>query len=113
MKIAAIDIGTNSIHMVIVQVEEHRIFEIVDREKEMVFLGKKSLLSARLTEDSIQRGLQALKHLKAIAESHHVEKIIATATSAVREASNRREFISLVKNTVGIDVNVLSGGEEG
>jgi exopolyphosphatase / guanosine-5'-triphosphate,3'-diphosphate pyrophosphatase len=99
--------------MVIVQVEEHRIFEIVDREKEMVFLGKKSLLSGRLTEDSIQRGLQALKNLKAIADSHKVEKIIATATSAVREASNGREFVSLVKNTVGIDVQILSGNEEG
>ena len=112
MKIAAIDIGTNSIHMVIVQVEEHRIFEIVDREKEMVFLGKGSLLSGRLTEDSIQRGLTALKNLKAIADSHHVENIIATATSAVREASNGREFVSLVKKTVGIDVRVLSGTEE-
>jgi exopolyphosphatase/guanosine-5'-triphosphate,3'-diphosphate pyrophosphatase len=112
MKIAAIDIGTNSIHMVIVRVEEHRIFEIVDREKEMVMLGKNSLLSGRLAEDSIQRGLSALKTLKTIADSHGVDHIIASATSAVREARNGRDFIAQVKRTTGLDVQILSGTEE-
>ena len=112
MKIAAIDIGTNSIHMVIVHVEEHRIFEIIDREKEMVFLGKGSLLRGRLTQENIDRGLAALKTLKGIADSHRVDRIIATATSAVREASNGREFVALVKRETGIQVQVLSGTEE-
>jgi exopolyphosphatase/guanosine-5'-triphosphate,3'-diphosphate pyrophosphatase len=112
MKIAAIDIGTNSIHMVIVRVEKHRIFEIIDREKEMVFLGKGSLLLHRLTEENIQRGLAALKALKGIADSHQVDRIICTATSAVREASNGKEFVKMIKEATGIQVQVLSGTEE-
>src|SRR5215467_9460420 len=112
MKLAAIDIGTNSIHMVIVQVEQHRIFEIIDREKEMVFLGKGSLLRRKLPPENIERGLAALKAFKAIADSHHVDEIIATATSAVREASNGREFMDLVKKETGIEIRLLSGPEE-
>lgn len=112
MKIAAIDIGTNSVHMVIVHVGEHRIFEIVDREKEMVQLGKGSLMRGRLTEESIQRGLAALKSFRAIADSHRVDTIICTATSAVRESSNGKEFVRLVKQETGIDIRILSGTEE-
>jgi exopolyphosphatase/guanosine-5'-triphosphate,3'-diphosphate pyrophosphatase len=112
MKLAAIDIGTNSIHMVIVQVEQHRIFEIIDREKEMVFLGKGSLLRRKLPQENIDRGLAALKSFKAIADSHSVDEIIATATSAVREASNGREFMDLVKKETGIEIRLLSGTEE-
>ncbi len=112
MKIAAIDIGTNSIHMVIVRVEEHRLFEIIDREKEMVQLGKKSLMMGRLAEDAMERGLTALKAFRSIADSHGVDQIICTATSAVRESSNGKEFVSQIKKLTGIQVRILSGKEE-
>ena len=113
MKIAAIDIGTNSIHMVIVHVEENsRIFEIIDREKEMVFLGKGSLLRRRLPQENIDRALAALKSFKAIADTHRVDQIITTATSAVREAENGRQFMNLVKKETGIEIRLLSGIEE-
>ncbi len=112
MKLAAIDIGTNSIHMVIVRVEQHRIFEIIDREKEMVFLGKGSLLSRKLPQENIDRGLAALKAFKQIADTHNVDEIITTATSAVREARNGREFMELVKKETGIEIRLLSGTEE-
>lgn len=112
MKLAAIDIGTNSIHMVIVEVGEHRIFEIIDREREMVQLGRRSLLRRRLTPDSFKRGLATLQAFRALADSHGVEKIICTATSAVREASNGAEFVRAVREQTGIEVRVLSGKEE-
>src|SRR5262245_27372648 len=112
MKLAAIDIGTNSIHMVIVRVEEHRIFEIIDREKEMVQLGNGSLMRGRLTQEAIERGLAALKAFRQIADSHKVDQIICTATSAVRESSNGREFVRLVKKETGIEIRILSGIEE-
>src|SRR3989304_5406559 len=112
MKIAAIDIGTNSIHMVIAHVEGPRIFEIIDREKEMVFLGKKGLLRSRLMQDAMERGLSALIAFKSIADSHHVDVILCTATSAVREASNGKEFMRLVKDKTGIDIRILSGKQE-
>jgi len=112
MKIAAIDIGTNSIHMVIVRVEEHRLFEIIDREKEMVQLGKKTLMMGRLAEDAMERGLAALKAFRAIADSHGVDQIICTATSAVRESSNGKDFVAQIKKLTGIQVRILSGKEE-
>jgi exopolyphosphatase/guanosine-5'-triphosphate,3'-diphosphate pyrophosphatase len=112
LKLAAIDIGTNSIHMVIVRVGEHRIFEIIDREKEMVQLGKGSLMRGRLTQEAIDRGLAALKTFRQIADSHKVDQIICTATSAVRESSNGQEFVRLVKQETGIDIRILSGTEE-
>jgi exopolyphosphatase/guanosine-5'-triphosphate,3'-diphosphate pyrophosphatase len=112
MKLAAIDIGTNSVHMVIVRVQEHRIFEIIDREKEMVQLGKGSLMRGRLTQEAIERGLAALKAFRQIADSHKVDQIICTATSAVRESSNGREFVRLVKKETGIEIRILSGIEE-
>ena len=112
MKIAAIDIGTNSIHMVIVRVEEHRLFEIIDREKEMVQLGKKTLMMGRLAEDAMERGLAALKTFRAIADSHGVDQIICTATSAVRESSNGKEFVAQIKKLTGIQVRILSGKKE-
>jgi exopolyphosphatase/guanosine-5'-triphosphate,3'-diphosphate pyrophosphatase len=98
--------------MVIALEEEHRLFEIIDREKEMVQLGKKSLMAGRLTDDAIERGLSALKAFKAIADSHNVDQIICTATSAVRESSNGKQFVRLVKAQTGIDIRVLSGTEE-
>jgi exopolyphosphatase/guanosine-5'-triphosphate,3'-diphosphate pyrophosphatase len=112
MKIAAIDIGTNSIHMVIVRVEEHRLFEIIDREKEMVQLGKKTLMMGRMPEDAMERGLAALKSFRAIADSHGVDQIICTATSAVRESSNGKEFVAQIKKLTGIQVRILSGKKE-
>jgi hypothetical protein len=73
LKLAAIDIGTNSIHMVIVRVGEHRIFEIIDREKEMVQLGKGSLMRGRLTqEESIRSFVQR----QALFVSPPMEKIL-------------------------------------
>lgn len=112
MKLAAIDIGTNSIHMVITRLDEQRIFEIIDREKEMVFLGKGGMLKRRLTQDAMDRGLAAMLSFRGIADSHHVDQIIATATSAVRETANGREFIRLVRERTGIEIRVLSGKEE-
>ena len=112
LKLAAIDIGTNSIHMVIVRVGEHRIFEIIDREKEMVQLGKGSLMRGRLTQEAIERGLAALKAFRQIADSHKVDQIICTATSAVRESSNGKDFVRIVKQETGIDIRILSGTEE-
>lgn len=112
MKIAAIDIGTNSIHMVIVSVGRHRIFEIIDREKEMVFLGKGSLLTGRLPEENIARGLSVMRNFRQIADAHSVDHIIATATSAVREAENGKDFIERVKQETGVEIRLLPGKEE-
>ena len=75
MRIAAIDIGTNSIHMIVVQVRPDRSFEVIDREKEMVRLGSGGLGGRALTESSMMAGLQVLSKFRRLAESHDVDEI--------------------------------------
>ena len=112
MRIAAIDIGTNSVHMIVVQVRPDHSFEIVDREKEMVRLGAGGLGGRALTELTMRSALQALTKFRRLAESHEVDEVVAAATSAVREAENGREFLAAIRQRTGIEVRVISGTEE-
>jgi exopolyphosphatase/guanosine-5'-triphosphate,3'-diphosphate pyrophosphatase len=112
MRIAAIDIGTNSIHMIVVRVRPDLSFEIIDREKEMVRLGAGGLDGRSLTPTAITSGLQTLAKFRRLADSHKVDEIVASATSATREADNGGDFIAEVERTTGIRVRVISGAEE-
>ncbi|MGE3178821.1 MAG: Ppx/GppA phosphatase family protein [Vicinamibacterales bacterium] len=112
MRIAAIDIGTNSLHMIVVQVRPDFSFEVVDREKEMVRLGAGGLDGRSLTPEAIQAALQVLSKFRRLAESHQVDHIIAVATSAVREADNGGEFLHAIRQHTGIRARVISGREE-
>jgi len=110
-RIAAIDIGTNSIHMIVVEARGPR-YRVVDREKDMVQLGLSSLDGQPLTDDAIERGVVSIAKMSEIAQRWNADEIIAVATSAVREAPNRRDFIRLVREASGVKVRVISGEEE-
>ena len=112
MRIAAIDIGTNSVHMIVVRVRVDLSIEIVDREKEMIRLGAGGLDGRALTENAMHNGLQALSQFRRLADSHRVDEVIAAATSAVREAENGRLFLDRIRDTTGIRPKVISGSEE-
>src|SRR5215211_5762919 len=112
MRIAAIDIGTNSIHMIVVQVRPDLSFEVIDREKDMVRLGAGGLDGKKLTDSAMGTALQTLAKFKRLAESNKVDEIIAAATSATREAENGGDFIAEVGRQTGIRVRVISGTEE-
>jgi exopolyphosphatase/guanosine-5'-triphosphate,3'-diphosphate pyrophosphatase len=112
MRLAAIDIGTNSLHMIVVRVRTDLSFEVIDREKEMVRLGAGGLDGRSLTPEAMQAGLQVLSKFRRLAESHRVDHIIAAATSATREAENGGEFLHAVVEQTGIRPRVISGTEE-
>jgi exopolyphosphatase / guanosine-5'-triphosphate,3'-diphosphate pyrophosphatase len=112
MRIAAIDIGTNSIHMIVVQVRPDLSFEVIDREKDMVRLGAGGLDGRSLTPTAISAALQTLSKFRRIAQSHKVDEIVACATSATREADNGGDFIGEVDRQTGIRIRVISGTEE-
>ena len=112
MRLAAIDIGTNSIHMIVVRVRPDLSFEIIDREKEMVRLGAGGLDGRALTPKAMQAALQVLSKFRRLAESHQVERILAVATSAVREAENGGEFLKAIVTQTGIRARIISGPEE-
>jgi len=110
-RIAAIDVGTNSIHMIVAETREHG-YRVVDREKEMVQLGLASLDGQPLTAEAMDRGVATIKQMAEIAAKWNVDEIFAVATSAVREAPNRRDFLRRVKDETGVKVRVISGEEE-
>jgi exopolyphosphatase/guanosine-5'-triphosphate,3'-diphosphate pyrophosphatase len=112
MRIAAIDIGTNSVHMIVVRVRADLSFEVIDREKEMVRLGAGGLDGRALTPEAMHAALQVLSKFRRLADSHRVDEIVAAATSATREAENGGEFLDAITQQTGIRPRVISGTEE-
>jgi exopolyphosphatase/guanosine-5'-triphosphate,3'-diphosphate pyrophosphatase len=108
---AAIDIGTNSIHMVVARIGPGGGLDVITREKESVRLGHGSGDMNELDADAVDRGIATLTRFRRLAESFDA-KLRAVATSAVREAANRDEFIRRARDEAGIDVEVISGVEE-
>ncbi|MBC5797681.1 Ppx/GppA family phosphatase [Sphaerospermopsis sp. LEGE 00249] len=111
--IAAIDIGTNSLHMVIVRIEPTLpAFTMIAKEKETVRLGDRNLETGELKPEVIKKAIACLGRFQALAKSLEAESIIAVATSAVREAPNGREFLHQVETELGLSVDLISGQEE-
>jgi exopolyphosphatase / guanosine-5'-triphosphate,3'-diphosphate pyrophosphatase len=111
MKIAAIDIGSNSIHMVTARVR-HGDFEILDRAKEMVGLARGTLTSGHLSPETMEFGLKTLGTFKRLAERQGADPILAVATSAVREAANGGEFVLQAWEKFGLHIDVITGSKE-
>ena len=112
MRIAAIDIGTNSIHMIVVQIRPDRSFDVIDRAKSMVRLGAGGLDGKALTDEAMAHGLTTLTTFKRLWESHRVDDVVAVATSATREARNGGEFLERIERATGVRPLVISGAEE-
>ena len=112
MNIASIDIGTNSVHMIVVRVRSDLSFEVIDREKSMVRLGAGGLDGRSLTAEAMSAALQALSTFKRLADSHRVDEVLAVATSATREARNGGEFLARVEKETGVRPHVITGVEE-
>ena len=110
--VAAIDVGTNSFHLLVADFDESGHFEVVTREKESVRLGSGADDMKRLSDEAMDRGIASLARLRRIAEHAGATDILAVATSAVREASNRAEFVERAHSEAGVEVEVVSGVEE-
>lgn len=109
--VAAIDLGTNSFHLVVARPTGNNRFEVLDREKEVVRLGSGSGDMKELHPDAIERGVAALARFRRIVDSAGAE-LHAVATSAVREATNRDEFLRRAWDDAGVKVDVITGLEE-
>lgn len=109
---AAIDIGTNSMHLVVARSTEGGGYDVLTTEKEMVRLGTGGGEMKELTPEAIDRGIAALERMVRVAQGYGTPQICAVATSAVREATNKQTFLDRAKAEVGIDVEVISGFEE-
>ena len=109
--LAAVDVGTNSFHLVVVKLLPDNSFTVLNKEKITVRLGESAKQIKHLTDDAIERGVDAMKLFGIVAERMGAP-LRAVATSAVREAENGEDFIDQVKKTTGIEIEVVSGFEE-
>lgn len=109
---AAVDMGTNSFHLIIVKVKKNGTFKIVDREKEIIRLashrGKGLTL---ITKEETLRAVKILTSFKKLASFYNAE-MRAVATSAVREAHNKEHFVKEIFNKTGIEIEAIEGREE-
>ena len=112
-RVATIDIGTNSTHLLIAKLEPKlNTFSIELAEKSTTRLGERDPDTGELTSLAMNRAFATLKRFKDLSESYKVESLIIAATSAVREAPNGKIFISEIKKKIGLDVELISGAEE-
>ena len=110
--IAAVDMGTNSFHLIIVQVKSDGSFKIIDREREVIRLGShKGKEFTWISEGEMEKAIDVLKDFAKIAQFYKAD-IRAIATSAIREAKNKSEFIDRVFDVTEIRVEAVDGKTE-
>ena len=112
MKLAAIDVGSNSIKLVVVDAAASDSFAVLARDKEVVRLGHETLSKGRLSQEAMDRAIACIQRFRTAADVRQAEVTVAVATASVRGASNASQFIKQVEKATGIRVDVLSGVEE-
>ena len=111
-RLAAIDIGTNSIRLIVAEPLRGGNYRILDEEKESTRLGVSLSKTGRLDPLAIEKSLAALRRMKQIAEGFQVTQLRTIATCAVREATNGDEFCRRAHEELGIDIEVITAKQE-
>ncbi len=109
---AFLDIGTNSVRLLIVRVEPNHAYRILTDQKEVVRLGEDEFIEQRLQPKAMQRAALICAKFANLARSHGAHEVVAVATAAVREAENKGAFLRRLRQEAGLDVHVVSGMEE-
>ena len=110
-RIAALDLGTNTFHLLIADVFDNT-FETVKEEQAHVKLGEGGINNGFIADAPFQRGLDALQHFSSVIKKCSVEAIRATGTAALRNAKNGSAFIEQVKASTGIEIQIINGDVE-
>jgi exopolyphosphatase/guanosine-5'-triphosphate,3'-diphosphate pyrophosphatase len=112
MRVAALDLGSNSFHALIADVQRGGRLQVVERAKRMPRIGEGIFRTGAISDHARRSALRALDELMPVIERHDPDAVCAVATSAVREARNGRRFVADVRDCFGLDVRVISGDEE-
>jgi exopolyphosphatase/guanosine-5'-triphosphate,3'-diphosphate pyrophosphatase len=112
VRLAAIDIGSNSIRQIIADVSHEGRIKVLDEMKAAPRLGAGVDRAGRLSEESMQHAFEALQRMATLASQYGATKVEAVATSAVRDAANGRQFLDAVRRQTGLRVRLLHGKEE-
>jgi exopolyphosphatase/guanosine-5'-triphosphate,3'-diphosphate pyrophosphatase len=111
-RIAAIDIGSNSLKLAVVEAASSNSFTIVSQDRERVRLGQETLQKKYLSDEAIALSVDAISRFRSIAENREVDSIIAVATASVRGAKNAAEFVERVEEQTGVHIEILPSLEE-
>ncbi len=111
--LGCIDMGTNSFHMIVCQASDERDhFEVITRVREAVPFFRRALTAHTIDETAMSSALRILKDMKSKAAQKDAKRLVAVATSAVRESDNGEEVLSHIRNELGLDARMISGREE-
>ena len=111
-RLAAIDIGTNSIRCIVVEVDQQGRYTILDDEKATVRLGENLAASGSISPAAFARAVDAMSRIRKLIDGLKVTEVEAVATSAVRSASNGTELVSVLTRELGREIKVITGEEE-
>ncbi len=110
--VGLVDLGTNSVRLLVVRINANRSYTILNQHKVMVRLGEGEFVKQRLRPEAMERTILVLRRFADMARNLGAEEIYAVATSATRDAENRDSFIERVRREADIDLKVISGLEE-
>lgn len=110
--LAAIDVGSNGIRLIVGKVNGDRNMQILENIREAVRLGQDVFTQSVIAEETIDKAAEAFARFKSVIAAHDVKWTKAIATSAVREAQNKDLFIDRMEQASGITINVVDGEEE-
>jgi exopolyphosphatase/guanosine-5'-triphosphate,3'-diphosphate pyrophosphatase len=111
-KYAIIDIGTNTILLLIVAFDENGNIEFIHHEERIPRIGKDVDESKNIGNTSFLKTAEIIKDYKKISDSFHIDKLVAVATSALRDANNKKEFVEFIYNETGVTIEIISGSDE-
>jgi len=110
--ISFIDMGTNSVRLMIVRIFKDNTYTILSRQKEMIRLGSGEFDDCYILKKAMDMAVMVCKNFVEMSASFHAEEIIAVATSATRDGKNQKDLIARLRDEAGLDMKVISGGEE-
>src|SRR5437868_3134941 len=108
MRVAIIDLGTNSVRFDVHSLADSGNAKLLHREKLMIRLGQGVFLKGKMDPDAIERTVEAMEHFRQIATGLRVRKVVAFGTSALREANDASALVESVKKRTGIEIKVIS-----
>jgi exopolyphosphatase/guanosine-5'-triphosphate,3'-diphosphate pyrophosphatase len=112
MRLAALDLGSNSFHLLVADVRPDGTFEPITREKEMLRLGDEVSRHGCITRRAADHAVATVRRFKQLADADGAVEVIAKATSAIRSAANGSEVVDRIEEETDVDVQVISGAEE-
>lgn len=110
--IGVIDIGSNSVHLVIGEYYNNEYFQIIDDVKVNVRLNDRLAETGKLQQERMDFGIQTLSMFVSMCDAYGIQKVIAVATAAIRKASNGAAYVARIKTEVGLDVTIITGEVE-